>query len=135
MKVDATELLMVRISRRATRRRPSMPLAEYCKSIPTMFAHWRCWPTTTAWPQPRVVRRCAGNLAKAQQYGQQGLQALQSMPKPDGMSDADFTKLHNELGAIFDGGHGFAALQTKDYATRKKTSSEAVAWEVPAQHC
>ena len=38
------------------------------------------------------------NLAKAQQYGQQGLQALQNMKKPDGMSDADFAKLHNETG-------------------------------------
>ena len=42
------------------------------------------------------------------------------MPKPDGMSDADFTKLHNELGAIFDGAVGFAALQKKDYPTAQK---------------
>ena len=43
------------------------------------------------------------NLQQAQQYGQKGLQALQGMQKPDGMSDADFTKLHNETGAIFEG--------------------------------
>src|SRR5580704_11394075 len=47
------------------------------------------------------------NLNKAQQYGQQGLQALPNMKKPDGVSDADFTKLHNETGAIFDGAVGF----------------------------
>jgi hypothetical protein len=69
------------------------------------------------------------NLNKAQQYGQQGLQALQSMQKPDGMSDADFTKFHNETGAIFDGAVGFAALQAKDFATAQKNLHEAVGWE------
>ena len=69
------------------------------------------------------------NLAKAKQYGEQGLQALQSMTKPDGMSDADFTKLHNETGAIFDGAVGFAALQAKDYVTAQKDLQEAVSWE------
>jgi tetratricopeptide (TPR) repeat protein len=69
------------------------------------------------------------NLAKAQQYGQQGLQALQSMQKPDGMSDADFTKFHNETGAIFEGAVGFAALQAKDYATAQKDMHDAVANE------
>jgi len=66
------------------------------------------------------------NLAKAKQYGEQGLQALQNMKKPDGMSDADFTKLHNETGAIFDGAVGFAALQAKDYAAAQKDMQEAV---------
>ena len=69
------------------------------------------------------------NLAKAQQYGQQGLQALQTMTKPADMSDADFAKFHNETGAIFDGAVGFAALQAKDYATAQKDLHEAVAWE------
>lgn len=69
------------------------------------------------------------NLSKAQQYGQQGLQALQNMPKPDGMSDADFTKLHNEMTGIFDGAVGFAALQAKDYANAQKDLHDAVANE------
>ncbi len=71
----------------------------------------------------------ADNLAKAKQYGTQGLQALQTMKKPDGMSDADFTKLHNETGAIFDGAVGFAALQAKDFPTAQKDMQEAVSWE------
>src|ERR1039457_6559314 len=69
------------------------------------------------------------NLQQAQQYGQRGLQALSNMPKPDGMSDADFIKLHNETGAIFDGAVGFAALQQKDYAMAQKDLREAVAEE------
>ncbi|HZP25379.1 MAG TPA: hypothetical protein VFB04_18200 [Terriglobales bacterium] len=69
------------------------------------------------------------NLSKAKQYGQQGLQALQQMQKPAEMSDADFTKLHNETGAIFDGAVGFAALQAKDYATAQQDFQQAVSWE------
>lgn len=69
------------------------------------------------------------NLAQAEKYGQQGLQALHNMSKPEGMSEADFTKFHNELTAIFDGAVGFAALQRKDYANASKDFSEAVADE------
>jgi len=69
------------------------------------------------------------NLAKAKQYGEQGLQALQKMTKPEGMSAADFTKFHNETGAIFDGAVGFAALQAKDYAAAQKDFEQAVSWE------
>jgi tetratricopeptide (TPR) repeat protein len=71
----------------------------------------------------------ADNLAKAKQYGEQGLQALQTMQKPPEMSDQDFIKLHNETGAIFDGAVGFAALQAKDYATAQKDFEQAVGWE------
>jgi hypothetical protein len=69
------------------------------------------------------------NLQQAQQYGQTGLQALVNMPKPEGMSDADFTKLHNETAAIFEGAVGFAALQQKDLATAQKDMRDAVAKE------
>lgn len=69
------------------------------------------------------------NLAKAKEFGERGLQALQTMQKPAGVSDADFTKLHNETGAIFDGAVGFAALQAKDYATAQKSFQEAISWE------
>jgi len=69
------------------------------------------------------------NIAQAEQYGQKGLAALQGMTKPEGMSDADFTKFHNETGAIFDGAVGFAALQKKDYASAQKDFREAVGEE------
>ena len=66
------------------------------------------------------------NLQNAEQYGQKGLQALQNMTKPEGMSDADFVKLHNNFTAIFDGAVAFAALQKKDFATAQKDYREAV---------
>jgi tetratricopeptide (TPR) repeat protein len=69
------------------------------------------------------------NLPLIQKYATQGEQALPNMPKPDGMSDADFTKLHNELGAIFEGGLGFVALQNKNYAESAKDFAHAVSHE------
>lgn len=69
------------------------------------------------------------NLPLIQKYASQGEAALPNMPKPEGMSDADFTKLHNELGAIFEGGLGFAALQSKNYADASKDFGKAVSEE------
>lgn len=65
------------------------------------------------------------NCDLAAQYGQKGLDALPNMPK-EGMSDADFSKMHNELTGIFDGAIGFAALQKKDLATAQKDLHDAV---------
>ncbi len=57
------------------------------------------------------------SLAKANQYGEQGLQALQNMQKPAGMSDADFAKFHNETSSIFNKAVAPATRQAKDDAT------------------
>jgi len=70
----------------------------------------------------------AKNADLSAQYGQKGLDALPSMPK-EGMSDADYNKMHNELTGIFDGAVGFAALQKKDLATAQKDLREAVSDE------
>src|SRR5690348_13753245 len=40
------------------------------------------------------------NLAAAAQYGEKGLQALSSATKPDGMSDADWGKLKDQVAGI-----------------------------------
>ena len=69
------------------------------------------------------------NADLAMHYGQKGLDALPNTPKQDGMSDADFTKFHNELSAIFEGAVGFAALQKKDSALAQKELRAAVEHE------
>lgn len=56
------------------------------------------------------------NLADAQKYGQQGLEALPKFQKPEGMSDADYEKLKKGMEGIFSGAVGIGALQNKDYA-------------------
>jgi outer membrane protein assembly factor BamD (BamD/ComL family) len=66
------------------------------------------------------------NAAEAMQYGQRGLQALATMTKPEGMSDADFEKFKTQVAIIFNGSAGFGALQNKDYANAQKYLQAAV---------
>jgi len=66
------------------------------------------------------------NSAEAVQYGQRGLQALASMPKPEAMSDADFEKFKSQVSIIFNGSAGFGALQNKDFASAQKYLQAAV---------
>jgi hypothetical protein len=66
------------------------------------------------------------NMAEGAQYADQGLQALQTAPKPDGMSDADFTKMKTQMSAIFNGVSGMAALQAKNYPQAQQRLRGAV---------
>jgi hypothetical protein len=63
----------------------------------------------------------AQDLAQAKQYGDQGLQALSTFQKPQGMSDADFEKLKGQMSIIFNSAVGTAAFQQKDYPTAIKS--------------
>ncbi|MGD0467330.1 MAG: hypothetical protein ABSA54_03045 [Terriglobales bacterium] len=56
------------------------------------------------------------NLADAGQYGEKGLQCLQTATKPDGTADADFQKLKSQTAVIFNGAAGMSAYQAKNYA-------------------
>ncbi len=56
------------------------------------------------------------NFADGKQYGEKGLQALNTFTKPDNMSEADFNTLKQQLGGIFHRGVGLAALNDKDFA-------------------
>ncbi len=60
------------------------------------------------------------NLAKAQQHAQAGMQAMQTRPKPEGMSDADYQRLRQQLAGIFNGALGIAALQSNNYPDAQK---------------
>jgi hypothetical protein len=60
------------------------------------------------------------NLDLARQYGEKGLQALQTYQRPEGVSEPDYEKNKQLMGAIFNGAVGLAALQGKDYATATK---------------
>ena len=66
------------------------------------------------------------DLVQARQYGEKGLQALPNFNKPEGMSDADFEKLKNQMTGIFNAAVGIAALQTKDYSAATKSLKAAV---------
>lgn len=62
--------------------------------------------------------RASGNQESATElcgYATRGAGLLPKWPKPDGMSDADFQKLQNQMAAIFYGGAGFCHLQGKNF--------------------
>jgi hypothetical protein len=66
------------------------------------------------------------NLAQGAQYAERGLQALQTAPKPEGMSDADFQKLKTQTSVIFNGVAGMNALQTKNFQVAQERLQAAV---------
>jgi len=73
----------------------------------------------------------AQNLTEAGQYGEKGLQCLQTAPKPEGTSDADFQKLKAQTAGIFNGAAGMAAYQAKNYPKAQQELSAAVAADPP----
>lgn len=66
------------------------------------------------------------NLADLSQYSNKGLECVQSSPKPAALSEADYDKLKKQVTPIFDGGCGFAALQSKDYTKAQTCLKGAV---------
>jgi tetratricopeptide (TPR) repeat protein len=70
--------------------------------------------------------RAAQKWADAKQHAERGLQAVEKMPKGDGVSDADFAKQKTQLSGLLNSVAGFSALQLKDYASAQKFLRPAV---------
>jgi len=72
-----------------------------------------------AWAIPRRVTGqtadAAQQLSKAQDYAKHGIQLLTTMPKPEEMDDAAFTKAKNEKLAMCHDGIGVAEVKTGKY--------------------
>ncbi len=62
------------------------------------------------------TRTLQQNFADAGQFGEKGLQCLQTVTKPEGTSDADWQKLKTQTGGIFNGAAGLKAYAAKDFA-------------------
>ncbi len=73
----------------------------------------------------RATQGDAQALANMRGHTEQGLRGLPGWRKPEGVSDAEFAKLKNQMTAIFNGAAGFAALQGKDYAKAREAYLEA----------
>jgi len=117
MKEDALELLM----------RSYQQTGNQAKVIDTANRLLAANPNNvTALALLAYSERAAQKWAEAKQHAERGLQALPSMSKPDGVSDADFQKQKAQLGIILDSVAGFAALQLKDNATAEKDLRAAV---------
>src|SRR5436305_1590974 len=68
----------------------------------------------------------ASKLSDLQTYCSKGLEAVKANQKPTGMKDEDFEKLKKDTSLIFNGGCGFAALQSKDYQHAQEYLKAAV---------
>jgi tetratricopeptide (TPR) repeat protein len=73
----------------------------------------------------------AQSLADAGQFGEKGLQCVQTVTKPDGTTVEEFNKLKSETSGIFNGAAGMAALQAKNYDKAQQYLSAAVAADAP----
>lgn len=129
MKIDALELLMVAYQQAGDAQKSLDAATRVLQADPNSVRALALLAYNYRAAASQGGPQMQDNLAKAKQYGEQGLQALPKLQKPAGMADADFSKLHNEMGAIFDGAVGFAALQAKDLPTAQKDLEEAVSWE------
>ena len=74
----------------------------------------------------RVSAKTPQDLVDAGQFGEKGLQALTTAPKPDGMADAEFQKFKVQASVIFNGAIGMAAYQAKDNAKAQQYLRAAV---------
>ncbi len=70
--------------------------------------------------------RATQKWADAKQHAERGLAAVAKMAKPDGVSDADFTKQKGQLSGLLNSVAGFSSLQLKDYASAQKYLRPAV---------
>jgi len=74
----------------------------------------------------RIGAKTSQDLIEAGQYGERGLQALPTAPKPEGMSDGDFQKFKSQASVIFNGSVGMSAYQAKDNAKAQQYLRAAV---------
>jgi len=127
MKIDAAEQLMVAYQQAGNAQKMIDAANKVLQLDPNNV---RALATLTyTYRATTTAQNLQQNLPLIQQYATRGEQALPNMTRQEGMSDADFTKLHNELGAIFDGGLGFVALQAKNYPEAAKDFGKAVSEE------
>ena len=74
----------------------------------------------------KATRGEANAVAETGVLAERGLKVLPNWTKPDGISEADFKKLTDQMADIFNGAAGFASLQIKDYAKARSYYLKAV---------
>ncbi|MGA8493199.1 MAG: hypothetical protein WB711_22445 [Terriglobales bacterium] len=125
MKEDALELLMVAYQQ-ANNQAKMVETAQRILQVNPSNLRALALLSYMKRAQAEAGQDAQKNLADGAQYADRGLQALQTAQKPDGMSDADFAKMKSEMGAIFNGVSGMAALQSKNYPQAQQHLRDAV---------
>jgi len=114
MKEDALEVLM-QAYQQAGKQDKMLDTAQRVLQVNPNNLRALAMLTYTKQQQAEGGQNAKENLASAAQYANQGLEALKTTPKPEGMSDADFDKLKTQARVIFNGAAGTAAFANKDY--------------------
>lgn len=73
------------------------------------------------------LKRASGDFPNARKFAEQGLAALPNFSKPEGVSDADFEKQKAQFTQLLNSVAGYAAWQTKDFASAQKYLKLSVA--------
>ena len=126
MKTDAMELMMGAYQQAGNAAKTTETAQKILQADPTNVRALALLTYTARMTALQGGPNAQQSAAQAGEYGQKGITALQTLQKPEGISDADFTKLKNETAIIFNGAAGFGALNTKDYPTAQKDLKEAV---------
>lgn len=127
MKIDALELLM----------RTYQQLGDVAKTIDAANKVLQADPNNeTALAllsyldrvkaQSEQAPQSTQDLDQAAQFGERGLQALATYPKPENMSDLDFQKLKDQLAGIFNASVGLNALNKSDFTKAQQSLQLAV---------
>jgi hypothetical protein len=126
MKTDAMELLMGAYQQAGNQQKTIDSANRLLQADPTNIRALALLAYSNRMMALQGGPNAVQSAQQAADFGKRGLSALQNMQKPEGVSDADFTKLKQETSVIFNGAAGFGALNTKDYASAQKNLKDAV---------
>jgi hypothetical protein len=131
MKEDALELLMSAYGQTGNAAKSQETALKVLQANPCNLRGLALLSFTKRAMAEQGGATAAQSLADAGQFGEKGLQCVQTVTKPEGTTDADFQKLKTETSGIFNGAAGMAALQAKNYDKAQQYLSAAVAADAP----
>jgi len=76
----------------------------------------RALAVVTLLERTRAAQGQADVSAQMREHAELGLKMLPGWKKPEGIDDATYRKMRDQMTGVFNGAAGFAALQAKDYA-------------------
>jgi hypothetical protein len=131
MKEDALELLMSAYGQTGNAAKSQETALKVLQANPCNLRGLALLSFTKRAAAEQGGPTAAQSLIEAGQFGEKGLQCVQTVTKPDGTTDADFQKLKSETSGIFNGAAGMAALQAKNYDKAQQYLGAAVAADAP----
>jgi tetratricopeptide (TPR) repeat protein len=126
MKEDATELLMKTYQQTGNMQKTIDTGQKLLQISPNNLTALALLTFNSRAQAQQPGPNAAQALEQAGQFGQRGEQALQTAPKPEGISDADWAKFKQQADLIFSGAIGHAALQAKNYPVAQQNLLKVV---------